>query len=348
MARLMRSMGPLLAFLFFAGVLVGGDGADHTPKKLAPAAGPQTPSKGPRTSEKETPPSPPHRRDAPAVQPAVEHKIVEHEVDARSVLREALKATVEARRIIVGNLANANTPGYKRQIVSFATVLEGPTLSVEELAKTVAPDSARRMSAVMSSPHTDVRPGKIRRTDRALDVAIEGAGYFEVAPAEVAAGPELYCTRCGRFELDNQGRFVLRGMKRDWLLIPITYVPDGMTKIDITSGGLEYATVDDDRTMIGELNLHSLPADCNLTPCGDSVFLVRFNCKRRSHWIGNPGIQGRGELRQGCLEESNVDPQQELDDLQRLQQHADALEQAARLLHPDAKPPMGSPERSPQ
>jgi flagellar basal-body rod protein FlgG len=341
-------MGPLLAFLLLAEVLVGGDGPDHTPKKVAPATVPQTPSTAPQISKKEMPPSPPHRGNVPGVQPTADLKIVEHEVDAQSVLREALKATEEARRIIVGNLANANTPAYKRQIVSFAAVLEGPTPSVEELAKTVAPGSARRLSAAMSSPHTDVRPGKIRRTGRALDVAIEGEGYFEVAPAAVAAGPELYCTRCGRFELDNQGRLVLRGAKRDWLLIPITHVPDGATKIKITSGGVEYATVNDREVQIGMRSLHSLLTDCNLTPCGDSVFLVRYNGERNADSIGDPGIYGRGELRQGCLEESNVDPQQELDDLQKLQQHADALEQAARLLHPEAKPPMGSSERSAQ
>jgi flagellar basal body rod protein FlgG len=37
-------------------------------------------------------------------------------------------------------------------------------------------------------------------------------------------------------------------------------------------------------------------------------------------------------LRQGYIEESNVDPQQEFETLQQLQEHTRVLEQAAQLL----------------
>jgi flagellar basal body rod protein FlgG len=47
---------------------------------------------------------------------------------------------------------------------------------------------------------------------------------------------------------------------------------------------------------------------------------------------GTPGLEGRGVLRQGYLEDSNVDPQLEFETLQKLQEQANVLEQAAHLL----------------
>ena len=50
--------------------------------------------------------------------------------------------------------------------------------------------------------------------------------------------------------------------------------------------------------------------------------------------VKSPGVSGHGFIRQGCLEESNVDVKHELEDLARLAAQLQALEQAARLLQP--------------
>jgi flagellar basal-body rod protein FlgG len=276
--------------------------------------------------------------------------------DPESVIREALSATAQARQIIAGNLANADTPGYKRQTVSFATVLKGPPLSYEEGHKTSALESACRVSAVIAPPQTDMRQGKIRRTGRSLDVAIDGEGFFQVQRADTFEAPGFsgfYCTRCGRFSLDKHGRIVLHALKHEWILVPSIRVPEGASDIEIgTEGAISVAGPrgatesknDAYRISIGTLLLVSLRPDCTFTPCGDNVFLAGVT-KHDGFAGATPGYAGFGEVRQGCFEESNVDPQQEFEDLQKLQQHAHILERAANLLHLADDPRHESPDR---
>jgi flagellar basal-body rod protein FlgF len=82
------------------------------------------------------------------------------------------------------NLANVATPGYRRE--TFVTRTFGDALA------------AAGVQSVM-----DTRPGSFRPTGRALDVAIEGDGFFEVATAN---GPAY--TRQGSFQVDARGRLV--------------------------------------------------------------------------------------------------------------------------------------------
>src|SRR5580700_8560382 len=82
--------------------------------------------------------SPPSQQNSPKPTPAESPKRVDQPIAAtaratnaatepnlQEILRAAQKANTEARQIVIGNLVNANTPAYKRQIPSFATVLDG-------------------------------------------------------------------------------------------------------------------------------------------------------------------------------------------------------------------------------
>ena len=51
-----------------------------------------------------------------------------------------------------------------------------------------------------------------------------------------------------------------------------------------------------------------------------------------------PGTNGHGFVRQGCLEDSNVDLKQEVEALARLAEQAQMLQQAGRLMHPGHMP----------
>jgi flagellar basal-body rod protein FlgG len=333
--RFVRAVGPILGLLLIADVVIAADETGRTAKKEVAS------SATPPTVTKPAAGLPPHRDDSSTANRSPGLPSVAETTNPEWVVREALNATAQARQIVIGNLANVNTPGYKRQIVSFAAVLQGATPTAAQLREMIALDSAPRLSAVVATPHTDLRPGNLRRTERPLDLAIDGEGYFAVLPADDERAPDIYCTRCGRFELDNKRRIVLRGLKRDWLFSPSATVPDDTTKIEITPTGVINTTDGEALVNIGTMQLHSYSADWTFTPCGDSVFLVRHQARHSVCIIGTPGTEGRGRLKQGFLEESNVDPQQELEDLQRIQRQADALEQAARLLHPGAAPQGG-------
>ncbi len=117
--------------------------------------------------------------------------------DSMRVIGAGMKAIENRLDVISGNLANANTPGYRRsagRMQLFETALE-----------TEMGGSTRRL------PHEttviDFTQGKISNTQNALDVAIDGKGFFEVKHDDGSFG----YTRNGRFTRDPQGRLSLPG-----------------------------------------------------------------------------------------------------------------------------------------
>lgn len=111
--------------------------------------------------------------------------------DAISVVTSAMQADVAGANRISANVANVSTAGYKRQVAS-----AGAFLDSLNAAAGVAPASA-------SSGSVDQRPGALLATGHALDLAISGVGYFEVATPH---GPAY--TRAGSFHVDSRGRLV--------------------------------------------------------------------------------------------------------------------------------------------
>jgi len=222
----------------------------------------------------------------------------------------------------------------------------GDSTKKSEAASATRTSPAVVPKTVQSIPPRPVgRSKKILKTGHALDLAIKGDGYFQLRRADDPQDLGMYVTRRGRFELDNRGRIVLHAGKRAWLLIPWLEVRHESALIEITNEGLVWVTdvndltkPGDQREMIGNIQLVSFPAETNLPHCGDGIYRVNRNAAREA-WFGSPGVEGRGELRQGCLEGSNVDPQEKRDERQKLQQGTKAIQEPARLLHPAAELP---------
>lgn len=93
---------------------------------------------------------------------------------------------------ITHNLANANTPGFRADLVAFRAVPvrgEGATTRVMALEATAGFDDSA---------------GAVETTGKPLDVSIRGKGYFAVQAAD---GSEGY-TRNGGFEVNPEGVLV--------------------------------------------------------------------------------------------------------------------------------------------
>jgi flagellar basal-body rod protein FlgG len=215
-----------------------------------------------------------------------------------------------------------------------------------DASPSVTPKSAAVVAKAVQAvpPRPVARPTKIRKTGRALDLAIDGEGYFQLMRADDPQDLGMYVTRRGRFQLDNQGHIVLHAAKRDWILTPSLQVQHESALIEITNDGLVGVTdindlekPGDHQEMVGNIQLICFPAETILPPCGDGIYRVNRKAAREAG-IGSPGVEGRGALRQGCLEESNLDPQEKPDGRQKLQHRAKAIEEPARLLHPAVKP----------
>src|SRR3546814_17664459 len=88
--------------------------------------------------------------------------------------------------VIANNMANLNTPAFKGQSMLFVEYLE-------------TTDSGEKMSFVQDiSLVRNLTEGQMTSTENPLDVALSGAGYFEV---ETPVG--LRYTRTGVFQLHS-------------------------------------------------------------------------------------------------------------------------------------------------
>jgi flagellar basal-body rod protein FlgG len=326
-----RFIGPLLGVLLLAPTLAQATDPAVTNKISSPPSQQKPP--------KATPAKSPKRVDQPIAAMA-QPPAPASEPNLEEIVRAAQKVNAEARQIVIGNLVNATTPAYKRQIVSFATLVAGTPRDDGAGDNAKAIPASYFVGVAAAPPITDMRQGKIRHTGRELDLAIEGEGYFWVPPADDPSGREIHFTRCGRFSVDRHGYLIIHGAKRDWVLTPRVSIPDDASDIKITNDGvislLEPGCTN--RTQIGNIQVHTFAEDCELVPCGDNVVELKVKRRHGSIWTGNPGMGGNGVLRQGCLVDSNVDPQQELENLQKLEEHGRVLEQTACLLRTTSGP----------
>lgn len=102
--------------------------------------------------------------------------------------------------IIANNIANAQTPGFKRSKLvaeSFAQTLQNTTAS---LIRTNYPNSPVGTVIAQANAALDTSQGSIRNTENKLDFAISGPGAFEIATPN---GTQL--TRAGNFQINSLG-----------------------------------------------------------------------------------------------------------------------------------------------
>jgi flagellar basal-body rod protein FlgF len=108
-----------------------------------------------------------------------------------------LMAQQRAMDVRANNIANANTPGFKRQEVLFA----------DHLVRQRNVDPVRGGQVVHyvqdRATFRDFAPGALTKTDNPLDIAISGDGYFVV---DTPRGERF--TRAGRFALTPDRRIV--------------------------------------------------------------------------------------------------------------------------------------------
>ncbi len=208
---------------------------------------------------------------------------------------------------IADNMANLNTNAYKRSEVSFTELLYGELqekrYAVDPLADKLAPIAGK---GTHMYPVTKIfEQGVLQLTDRPLDLAIEGAGYFKVILED---GTEAY-TRRGAFYLDNNGSLVTdRGDKLD-ANIRINNVAIG--DVVIGPDGRVFVINETGETVnLGQINLYTFTNESGLERNSAGLFVpTEASGEPRQ---GTPGSEGYGQLRQYFLEASNVNMAMEM------------------------------------
>jgi flagellar basal-body rod protein FlgG len=153
-----------------------------------------------------------------------------------------------------------------------------------------------------------------------LDLAIDGEGFFVVRE-----GDQTWFTRCGRLRIGSDGRLMLGESGSGYALDPPILVLEGTDQITISAGGLVAARGlnGEVASELGRIALALFVDPTRLAAHNDSLFgLTPESGPAR---LGQPATDGRGALRQACLEQSNVRLRHELSGLRRLQAQLDAI-----------------------
>ena len=230
---------------------------------------------------------------------------------AMHIARTGLDAQDLRMQVISNNLANVNTTGFKRGRAAFET------LAYQQVTAAGAASSAETKYATGLNLGTGVRiqgtaridtAGSMQTTGNALDLALDGDGYFQV---QLPAG-QLGYTRAGNFSRSPDGLIVT---SEGYQVQPGITVPEGATNITIGTDGTVSATIagKDAATQVGQLQVASFPNAAGLQEKGDN-YLVETAASGAAN-LGLAGQDGRGNIRQGELEASNVNVVQELVDM---------------------------------
>jgi flagellar basal-body rod protein FlgG len=226
-----------------------------------------------------------------------------------------LKALSTRIDVVANNLANAETNAFKRSRVNFEDLLyitqrQPGTLNA---AQQVTPAGIQiGLGVKISNTQLDLEQGSVDTTNRALDVAIEGNGFFRVITAD-GIGDGFAYTRNGNFFINNNNELVL-GMGDGYRLDPPITIPSGVPedKISIAQDGTISVIPEGQLApqQVGQLQVARFPNPQGLKNLGGSLF--QQTEAAGPPVITNPIEGGAGKILQGYLEGSNVDPVKEL------------------------------------
>ena len=215
--------------------------------------------------------------------------------------------------LIANNLANANTPGFKRDTGTFNEYLT-------ELRK---PDDVRGVQreitaatlfegrpvgdksfVEMDSIYTDYRQGTVQHSGRDLDIALEGKGFLEV---KTPAG--VWYTRQGNLTVSADGRLVTnngypvlaRGGAQGEGDAEGRVIRLGIGKVEITSDGI----LKQNGQKVAQISLQEFQEDQWLEKVGNSYF-------RNTDPKNIKAETAATRVHQGYVESSNVNPIKEM------------------------------------
>jgi|GEM_PF-54055 len=244
----------------------------------------------------------------------------------RDELMHRLKPTVDALRlsrdVIVNNIANAGTIGFKRSYVEFESLPYDYVETPASEESDTEPPIAVGMGSQVLQTRVSQTSGELIKTGRALDLAIEGQGFLQVKLGEKTA-----FTRTGRLMFDNERRLCIRGSQKNYLIVPEIQLPAEAHAIQISEAGVVTAVMSDpdqeQEQTVGTLSIACFVDPSELFPRESCLFEAtpRSGAPR----LLTPGVKQAGLVQAGVLETSNVSITEELGELALIKQRLDAL-----------------------
>jgi flagellar basal-body rod protein FlgG len=205
---------------------------------------------------------------------------------------------------VANNLANSSTAGFRRRRLQFQDLiyqnLVMPGAAATQQTTLVA-GLQIGLGARAAASEVIQMQGDSSATGNPLDVAIQGAGFFQVT---LPSGETAY-TRSGALHMDSSGNVVTADGDA---ITPGITIPAGVTSVTIGSDGTVSVTQPGQQaaSQVGSIQLALFPNPGGLNSIGNNLFLA--TTASGDPVAGTPGgSDGLGTLQQGYLEQSNVD-----------------------------------------
>jgi flagellar basal-body rod protein FlgF len=210
----------------------------------------------------------------------------------------SLSALERWQESVTQNISSSQVSGYRKQTVNFSTRPAGELQSNPN--GRVGHDAGTAMLFPKANSAINFMTGETLPTQRELDVAIQGEGFFEVQRSD---GSRAY-TRGGEFHVrpdrtlvTNRGDEVLNDGGGT-----ISLLPNGGA-VSINRDG----TIFQGETQLGRISVQRFADNSQLIPSQGGLFVPAAGATPES--VDNP------ELMQGYVEGSNVQPLREMVDL---------------------------------
>ncbi len=224
------------------------------------------------------------------------------------IAKTGLDAQQTRMSVISNNLANVNTTGFKQDRAVFEDLLYQTMRQpgAQSSSSTQLPSGLMVGTGVRTVAteklHTQ---GNIIQTQNALDIAVQGRGFFQILMPD---GSISY-TRDGTFQLDSTGQVV---MSNGYPLEPGITIPEDALSITIGSDGTVsvLSAGQSSPSIVGNLDLADFVNPTGLQPIGENLF--KESASSGAPIIGTPGLDGLGTTVGGALETSNVNVVTEL------------------------------------
>lgn len=204
---------------------------------------------------------------------------------------------------IANNLANSSTAGFQARRVQFSDLLYQNEIMPGAAATQQTTVAAGLQVGLGTRPGaTEIiqTQGAFTTTNNTFDIAIQGAGFFQVQLPNGSIG----YTRAGSFHPDSQGQLVTADGNP--VQPTITIPPDALT-VTIGSDGTVSVTQpgQTQASQVGTIQTAMFVNPGGLNSIGNNIYLA--TTASGDPILGTPGgTDGLGTLQQGMLEQSNV------------------------------------------
>ncbi len=224
------------------------------------------------------------------------------------IAKTGLDAQQTRMSVISNNLANVNTTGFKQDRAVFEDLLYQTIRQpgAQSSADTQLPSGLMIGTGVRTVATEKIHTqGSIVQTQNALDVAINGRGFFQILMPD----GDIAYTRDGTFQRNADGDMV---MSNGYLLEPAINIPEDVQSITIGMDGTISAQLPNqaDSVILGEIELADFVNPTGLQAVGENLF--KETAASGVPVVGTPGLDGIGNVYGGSLETSNVNVVTEL------------------------------------